>query len=47
MGLAVTAACLINPISYHAARLGIDTGGTEITINTTVDPRILFDIEWP
>ncbi|MFC1666061.1 hypothetical protein ACFL17_10650 [Pseudomonadota bacterium] len=38
MVLAATGACLINSISYDAGRLGIDTQGMEITINTFVDP---------
>ena len=39
MALAATAACLINSITYNAARLGIDTDGLEITVKSTIDPR--------
>ncbi|MFQ6018837.1 MAG: OsmC family protein [Kiloniellaceae bacterium] len=47
MALASTAACLINSITLNAARLGIDTEGLEITVRTTVDPRVLFAIKGP
>lgn len=47
MALAATAACLVNSISFNAARLGIDSEGLEITVNTSVDPRVLFDIMGP
>jgi uncharacterized OsmC-like protein len=47
MALASTAACPINSITLNAARLGIDTAGLEITIRTTVDPRVLFAIKGP
>ena len=47
MALAATAACLINAITYNAARLGIDTDGLEITVKSTVDPRVLFAIKGP
>ncbi len=47
MALASTAACLINSITLNAARLGIDTAGLEITVRTTVDPRVLFAIKGP
>lgn len=47
MALAATAACLINSISYNAARLGIDTAGLEITIKSDVDPRVLFAVKEP
>ncbi|MCP4330129.1 MAG: OsmC family protein [Alphaproteobacteria bacterium] len=47
MALASTAACLINSITLNAARLGIDTTGLEITIRTTVDPRVLFAVKGP
>jgi uncharacterized OsmC-like protein len=47
MALAATAACLINSITYNAARLGIDTDGLEITVKSTVDPRVLFAIKGP
>jgi uncharacterized OsmC-like protein len=47
MALAATAACLINSISFNAARLDIDTEGLEITVNTSVDPRVLFQLKGP
>ena len=47
MALAATAACLINSITYNAARLGIATDGLEITVKSTVDPRVLFAIKTP
>jgi uncharacterized OsmC-like protein len=47
MALAATAACLVNSITYNAARLGIDTEGLEITVKSTVDPRVLFAIKEP
>ncbi len=47
MALAATAACLINSITFNAARLGIDTHGLEITVKSTVDPRVLFAIKKP
>lgn len=47
MALAATAACLINSITLNAARIGIDTAGLEITVRTTVDPRVLLAIKGP
>ncbi len=47
MALASTAACLINSITLNAARMGIDTEGLEITVRTTVDPRVLFALKGP
>ncbi len=47
MALAATAACLINSITLNAARLGIDTAGLEISVRSTVDPRVLFAIKEP
>ena len=47
MALAATAACLINSITFNAARLGIDTEGLEISVRSTVDPRVLFAIKEP
>jgi uncharacterized OsmC-like protein len=47
MALAATAACLINSITLNAARLGIDTAGLEITVKTTVDPRVLLALKGP
>ena len=47
MALASTAACLINSISLNTARMGIDTEGLEITVKTTVDPRVLFALKGP
>ncbi|MCH7778702.1 MAG: OsmC family protein, partial [Gemmatimonadetes bacterium] len=47
MALAATAACLINSISLNAARMGIDTEGLEITVKSTIDPRVLFAVKEP
>jgi uncharacterized OsmC-like protein len=47
MALASTAACLINSITLNAARMGIDTAGLEITVRTTVDPRVLLALKGP
>ena len=47
MALAATAACLINSITFNAARLGIDTEGLEISVRSTVDPRVLFAVKEP
>ncbi len=47
MALAATAACLINSITFNTARLGIDTEGLEITVRSTIDPRVLFAIMEP
>jgi uncharacterized OsmC-like protein len=47
MALAATAACLINSVSFNAARLGINTEDMEINVRTTVDPRVLFAIKGP
>ncbi len=47
MALAATAACLINSITLNAARLGIDTAGLEISVRSTVDPRVLFAVKEP
>lgn len=47
MALAATAACLINSITLNAARLGIDTSGLEITVRSSVDPRVLLTVKEP
>ncbi len=47
MALAATAACLINSITFNAARLGIDTAGLEISVRSTIDPRVLFAVKEP
>jgi uncharacterized OsmC-like protein len=47
MALAAMAACLINSITFNAARLGIDTTGIEISVRSTVDPRVLFAVKEP
>ena len=47
MALAATAACLINSITFNTARLGIDSEGLEITVKSTVDPRVLFAVKGP
>ncbi len=45
--LAAEATCIMNAISYNTARLGIDTSQIEITVSTTVDPRVLFALKGP
>ena len=47
MALAATAACVINSITFNTARMGIDTEGLEITVDTIVDPRVLFAVKGP
>lgn len=47
MALAATAACLVNSISFNAARLGIDAEKFEISVETDVDPRVLFAVKGP
>jgi uncharacterized OsmC-like protein len=47
MTLAAMAACLINSITVNAARLGINTSGLEISIKTTVDPRVMLELKEP
>ena len=47
MALAATASCVINSISLNTVRLGIKVDGLEISVRTTVDPRVLFAINGP
>ena len=47
MALAATAACLINSVTFNAVRMGIDTDDLEITVRSTVDPRVLFAVKDP
>lgn len=47
MVLASTAACLINSITLNAARIGINPAGLEITVRTTLDPRVLLALKSP
>jgi uncharacterized OsmC-like protein len=47
MVLASTAACLVHSVTLNAARMGINTTGLEITVRTTVDPRMLLALESP
>jgi uncharacterized OsmC-like protein len=47
MALASTAACLVHSVTLNAARMGINTTGLEITVRTTVDPRMLLALESP
>ena len=47
MALAATAACIVNSISYNAARMGIDTEGLEVNIRSSVDPRVLLALKGP
>jgi len=47
VAMAATAACLVNSVTYNAARLGIDTEGLEVAIKTEVDPRVLLAIKGP
>ena len=45
--LATEAACVMNAITYNAARMGIDPDGIEITVRTEVDPRVLLALKGP
>ncbi len=47
VAMAATAACLVNSVTFNAARLGIDTQGLEISIKSDVDPRVLFALKGP
>ena len=47
MVLAATAACLVNSISFNATRLGINTEGLEISVKSTINPRVLFAVMEP
>ncbi len=47
VAMAATAACLINSVTFNAARLGIDTEGLEVSIQSDVDPRVLFGLKGP
>ncbi len=47
MALAATAACLVNSISFNTARMGIDAEGIEISVKSTINPRVLFGIMEP
>ena len=47
MALAATASCVINSISLNTVRMGIDIEGLEITVKSTVDPRVLFAVKGP
>jgi uncharacterized OsmC-like protein len=47
MALAATASCVINSISLNTVRMGIDIDGLEITVRSTVDPRVLFAVKGP
>ena len=44
MALAATVSCVVNSISLNTVRLGINIKGLEICARTTVDPRVLLDI---
>ena len=47
MALAATAACVVNSLTYNAARLGIDTTGLQVSVRENVDPRVLFALKDP
>jgi uncharacterized OsmC-like protein len=47
VALAATAACLVNSVTYNAARMGINTEGLEVHIKSVVDPRVLLAIKEP
>lgn len=47
MALAATAACVVNSLTYNAARLGIETEGIDVSVRETVDPRVLFALREP
>ncbi|MCK5401302.1 MAG: OsmC family protein [Flavobacteriaceae bacterium] len=44
MALAATASCVVNSVTFNTVRLGINIEGLEISVRSTVDPRVLFDI---
>ncbi len=47
MALAATASCVVNSISLNTGRLGIKVDSLEVSVRSTVDPRVLFDINGP
>lgn len=47
MVLAATAACLINSVTINTARLGINAEDIDITVKSTVNPRVLFGLKEP
>ena len=47
MALAATASCVINSISLNTVRMGIDVDGLEVSVRSTIDPRVLFAINGP
>ncbi len=47
MTLAATAACVVNSVTFNAARLGLEIEGLEITARATVSPRVLFAVDGP
>ena len=47
MTLAATAACVVNSITFNAARMGIDIEDLEVAVRATVDPRVLFAVKGP
>lgn len=47
LALAATASCVVNALTYNAARLGIETEGLTVTIRENVDPRVLFALREP
>ena len=47
LALAATASCVVNALTYNAARLGIETEGLTVTIWENVDPRVLFALREP
>jgi len=44
MTLAATAACVVNSITLNAVRLGLDIQELEISVRSTIDPRVLFGV---
>lgn len=44
MALAATASCVVNSVTFNTVRLGINIEELEIIVRTTVDPRVLLDI---
>ncbi len=47
LALAATASCVVNALTYNAARLGIASEGLTVTIRENVDPRVLFALREP
>lgn len=47
MALAATASCVVNSITLNAVRMGIKIDDLEISVRSTIDPRVLFAVRGP